>query len=377
MLGYRNNPTATAEAIAPGGWVRSGDVGYVKDTKWYVPDRKKDVIKVKGWQVSPTELEGVLLLHDDIIDAGVISHQSANTFDGVPRAFVVRRQGSTITEDDVKVWMSERLVRYKQVDRIIFVTEIPRNPTGKILRRLLKDGQYTEEVAVSVPVDQVVVQGAIVDNVLITGDGSSSPAASYEQIAAPEVVIVQEELVTGDRSLSPAASYENIATPEVIIIQGGLVTGNGTSSPAAIYEHLAAPEVLAQDVPVSENEYPSPAATYEHIASPEAVTQDFLVAENGSPSPPVTYEEIAMPEVIDERTLTTENGCPSPPATYEDIAMPEIIEEKTPATENGCPSPPASYKDVAVPEIIDEKTLAAENEISISTLPGKEPERFC
>jgi hypothetical protein len=84
-----------------------------------------------------------------------------------------------------------------------------------------------------------------------------------------------------------------------------------------------------------------------------------------------------MPEIIDERTLATENGCPSPPATYEDIAMPEIIKEKTLATENGCPSPPASYKDVSVPEIIDEKTLAAENEISISTLPGKEPERFC
>lgn len=376
MLGYRNNPSATAEAIAPDGWVRSGDVGYVKDTKWYVPDRKKDVIKVKGWQVSPTELEGVLLLHDDIIDAGVISHQSANTFDGVPRAFVVRRPGSTITEDDVKVWMGERLVRYKQVDRIIFVTEIPRNPTGKILRRLLKDGQYTEEVAVSVPVEQVVVPKAVVDNVLITGDGSSSPAASYEHIAAPEVIIIQDGLVTGDGTSGPAAAYEHVVSPEAVT-QDVLVTENGGLSPPGAYEHIALPEVLAQDVPISENGYPSPAATYEHIASPEAVTQDFLVAENGSPSPPVAYEDIAIPEIIDERTLATENGCPSPPATYEDIAMPEIIKEKTLATENGCPSPPASYKDVSVPEIIDEKTLAAENEIPISTLPGKEPERFC
>ena len=137
MLGYLNNPIATAEAFAPGGWIRSGDVGYVKDFKWYVPDRKKDVIKVKGWQVSPTELEGVLLLHEDIIDAGVIGTQTANTFDGIPRGFVVRRPGSTVTENDVKIWMRERLVRYKQVDRVIFVTEIPRNPTGKILRRLL------------------------------------------------------------------------------------------------------------------------------------------------------------------------------------------------------------------------------------------------
>lgn len=276
MLGYLNNPIATAEAFAPGGWIRSGDVGYVKDFKWYVPDRKKDVIKVKGWQVSPTELEGVLLLHEDIIDAGVIGTQTANTFDGIPRGFVVRRPGSTVTENDVKIWMRERLVRYKQVDRVIFVTEIPRNPTGKILRRLLKEGQYTEEVA-----------------------------AAGEQVASPEVV-VQKALVTGDGNSSPAAGYEHIAIPEAVV-EEVIVAENGNPTPQATYKHITIPEAIFEEVIVTENGNASPAAAYEHIAVLEAVAQDVVVTENGNSSPPAC-EHIALPEAVSEKVVVAENG---------------------------------------------------------------------
>lgn len=148
MLGYLNDPMATGEAFATEGWIRSGDVGYTKNAKWYISDRRKDIIKVRGWQVSPIELEEVLLQHDDIVDAGVVGIQTANTPDEVPRGFAVRRTESTITEYDARVWMSGRLARYKQVDRIIFVAEIPRNPTGKILRNLLRDGNYTEDTTI-------------------------------------------------------------------------------------------------------------------------------------------------------------------------------------------------------------------------------------
>lgn len=147
MLGYLNNPIATSDTFTPGGWISSGDIGFVRDGTWYVTDRNKDIIKVRGWQVSPTELESVLLQHDDIVDAGVIGVQLSKAPEEVPRAFVVRRPGSTVTEYDARSWMSERLARYKQVDRVIFLKEIPRNPAGKIVRRFLKDGMYKEEDA--------------------------------------------------------------------------------------------------------------------------------------------------------------------------------------------------------------------------------------
>jgi acyl-CoA synthetase (AMP-forming)/AMP-acid ligase II len=181
MLGYLNDPAATSEAFASGGWIRSGDIGYVKDAKWYVPDRKKDIVKVRGWQVSPTELECVLLLHEDIVDAGVVGIQAANTSDEVPRGFAVRRPGSTITEYDARVWMSERLARYKQVDRVIFITEIPRNPTGKILRRALREGKYNEDTAASgVATIQVSPPEVVTEEVVVTDDGCSSRGSTGE-----------------------------------------------------------------------------------------------------------------------------------------------------------------------------------------------------
>lgn len=149
MVGYLNNPAATTEANAPGGWIKSGDIGYFRSGRWYVCDRKKDIIKVRGWQVSPTELEAVLLLHPDITDAAVIGVKCSEGLTELPHAYVVRAAGSTITEAEVKEWMRARLARYKDVEEVIFVPTLPRNPTGKILRRFLREAEVKEEKPVA------------------------------------------------------------------------------------------------------------------------------------------------------------------------------------------------------------------------------------
>lgn len=140
MLGYLNNPAATAAALTPDGWVRSGDIGHVAASgKCYVTDRKKDVIKVRGWQVSPAELEAVLLAHRDIVDAAVVRSSTPRACAEVPRAYVVRREGAGLSEQEVKAFMGARLARFKVPDEVVFVAAIPRNPTGKILRRVLEE----------------------------------------------------------------------------------------------------------------------------------------------------------------------------------------------------------------------------------------------
>lgn len=143
MKGYLNNPTATAEAFASDGWVCTGDIGYVRKGRWYIIDRTKDLIKVRGWQVSPAEIENSLLEHDEIIDAAVIGIPAPDAAGEVPLAFIVRVPTSTLTEATIKAFLAPRLARYKAVHEVRFVDVIPRNPTGKILRRVLRDARST------------------------------------------------------------------------------------------------------------------------------------------------------------------------------------------------------------------------------------------
>ncbi|CZR51401.1 related to AMP-binding enzyme [Phialocephala subalpina] len=139
MKGYLNNTLATTEAFTADHWVRTGDIGYVKDGNWYIIDRTKDLIKVRGWQVSPAEIEAALLEHPDIIDAGVIGIPAADGCGQAPAAFVKRKEGSVLEMEGVRAFLGERLARYKNVENVEFVDSIPRNPTGKILRRVLRD----------------------------------------------------------------------------------------------------------------------------------------------------------------------------------------------------------------------------------------------
>jgi long-subunit acyl-CoA synthetase (AMP-forming) len=145
MKGYLNNITATREAFTPDHWVRTGDIGYIKDKNWYVVDRAKDLIKVRGWQVSPAEIEAALLEHPDIRDAGVIGIPAPDGCGESPMAFIVVNEGSSLDESQVKLFLATRLARYKNVEEVNFVDRIPRNPIGKILRRALRDMRGTEQ----------------------------------------------------------------------------------------------------------------------------------------------------------------------------------------------------------------------------------------
>lgn len=154
MKGYLNNSKATTEAFTDDGWVRSGDVGYVSEGKWYVIDRTKDLIKVRGWQVSPAEIESSLLEHPNIIDAAVIGMAAKDGCGEVPQAFIVRKEHSHLEVNEIKEFLGMRLARYKGVEEVQFVDRIPRNPTGKILRRVLRESRMAQ--AQPLTPDQVV-----------------------------------------------------------------------------------------------------------------------------------------------------------------------------------------------------------------------------
>ena len=110
-----------------------------KTKLWYIVDRKKELIKVRAFQVSPSEIEGVLLMHPDIIDAAVIGIKAVTQSDGEePRAYLTLRPGSSLDVQGVREFLSERLTRYKQcTGGIVIGKEIPKSMSGKKLKRLL------------------------------------------------------------------------------------------------------------------------------------------------------------------------------------------------------------------------------------------------
>ncbi|KAK6511347.1 hypothetical protein TWF481_000267 [Arthrobotrys musiformis] len=139
--GYWGNPKATSELILPDGWVRTGDVAYFKDGKLYIMDRKKEMIKVRGWQVAPAELEAILITHPCIKDAAVIGIKVGAEDDEheVPRAYVVPVEAGGITETEVKEFVLSKLSKYKALDGgVYFVEAIPKSPAGKILKKIIR-----------------------------------------------------------------------------------------------------------------------------------------------------------------------------------------------------------------------------------------------
>jgi acyl-CoA synthetase (AMP-forming)/AMP-acid ligase II len=137
MKGYLNRPDATAETIDAEGWLHTGDVAYAdEDGYFYIVDRAKELIKYKAFQVAPAELEAVLLAHPSIADAAVIPSPDEEAGE-VPKAFVVVREGHGLTEGEVVGFVASRVAPYKKVRRVEFVEQIPKSPSGKILRRLL------------------------------------------------------------------------------------------------------------------------------------------------------------------------------------------------------------------------------------------------
>lgn len=144
ISGYFNSPHATKDSVDSEGFFKTGDVMYCdsKTKKWYIIDRKKELIKVRAFQVAPAEIEGVLLAHPAIQDAAVIGIKKVDEPDvEMPKAFVVRKPGTAgLTEEEVKAYCSERLAKFKQLSGgVEFVDAIPRNATGKALKRILRD----------------------------------------------------------------------------------------------------------------------------------------------------------------------------------------------------------------------------------------------
>ncbi|MEX1287916.1 MAG: AMP-binding protein, partial [Acidimicrobiia bacterium] len=139
MKGYLNNPEATAATITPDGWLRTGDIGHVDEDGWFfVVDRLKELIKYKGFQVPPAELEGLLLTHPAVADAAVIGIPDLEAGE-LPKAFVVLKPGATATGEELRYHVAEHVAHYKQLHDVEFLDEIPKSASGKILRRVLKD----------------------------------------------------------------------------------------------------------------------------------------------------------------------------------------------------------------------------------------------
>jgi 4-coumarate--CoA ligase len=139
MKGYLNNAAATANTIDDDGWLHTGDIGHVDDEGHvFVVDRLKELIKYKGFQVPPAELEALLLTHPSVADAAVIGVPDDEAGE-IPVGFVALKPGQEATEADIIAFVAERVATYKQIRKVNFVETIPKSASGKILRRVLRD----------------------------------------------------------------------------------------------------------------------------------------------------------------------------------------------------------------------------------------------
>lgn len=135
MKGYLNRPEATAATIDAEGWLHTGDIGYADDAgHFYIVDRAKELIKYKGFQVPPAELEALLLTHSCVADAAVVPSQDDEAGE-VPKAFVVLK--GEVSAEELMNFVAERVAPHKKIRKLDFIDKIPKSPSGKILRRLL------------------------------------------------------------------------------------------------------------------------------------------------------------------------------------------------------------------------------------------------
>lgn len=141
MKGYRNNVKATKETIDPEGWLHTGDIAIVdKEENFFIVDRLKELIKYKGFQVAPAELEALLIAHPAILDAAVIGVENKEQATEVPLAFVVKAPGhENLSEKDVIDYVASKVAAHKKLrGGVRFIEAVPKSAAGKILRKDLR-----------------------------------------------------------------------------------------------------------------------------------------------------------------------------------------------------------------------------------------------
>lgn len=142
MQGYWKAPEATAQSLR-NGWLYTGDIGHLDEDGYaYIVDRKKEMIKYKGFGIAPAEIEALLMEHPAIMDSAVIGLPDKEAGE-VPKGFVVLRAGHTVTPEEIIAFTNGKLAGYKKIHYVEIVTSIPKNASGKILRRELKDREQT------------------------------------------------------------------------------------------------------------------------------------------------------------------------------------------------------------------------------------------
>ncbi|KAI7749155.1 hypothetical protein M8C21_028210 [Ambrosia artemisiifolia] len=148
MKGYYKNESETAQTIDERGWLHTGDIGYIDDEgDVFIVDRLKELIKYKGFQVAPAELEGILLGHPSVKDAAVVGLPDKEAGE-IPGANVVMSKDAKESEEDMIKYVADNVAQYKKVRVLHFVDEIPKSPSGKIMRRLIKQ-QILENITKS------------------------------------------------------------------------------------------------------------------------------------------------------------------------------------------------------------------------------------
>jgi acyl-CoA synthetase (AMP-forming)/AMP-acid ligase II len=137
MRGYLGDDAATAGTLDDEGWLHTGDIGHADEDGWfYLVDRLKELIKYKGFQVAPAELEAVLLDHPDVADAAVVGSPDEEAGE-VPKAFVVAAERAELDVEALKEHVAARVASYKQLRRVELIDAIPKSASGKVLRRVL------------------------------------------------------------------------------------------------------------------------------------------------------------------------------------------------------------------------------------------------
>ncbi|KAH7484695.1 putative 4-coumarate--CoA ligase 1 [Phytophthora ramorum] len=139
MKGYYNDPEANRATFTSDGFIRTGDIGYIdQDGYVFIVDRLKELIKYKGHQVAPAELEDVLNHHPSVVASCCVRGFDAATGEEIPKAFVVLKEGEALTEEELMSFVASKVTGYKRVREVEFISEIPKSASGKVLRKGLQ-----------------------------------------------------------------------------------------------------------------------------------------------------------------------------------------------------------------------------------------------